>query len=74
MPPASGRGDERGLTTDVNSPSADLAGYALADYRVGRVTVSGGARYDYVRVPVRDLLDATQDATSSYRRFPREPV
>ena len=69
VPPASGRDDERGLTTDVKSPSADLAGYALADYRVGRVTLSGGARYDYVRVPFRDLLDATQDATSSYRRF-----
>jgi outer membrane receptor protein involved in Fe transport len=75
VPPASGRGDESGLTTDVNSPSADLAGYALADYRVGRVTVSGGARYDYVRVPFRDLLDSTQDATSSYRRFsPRAGV
>lgn len=68
VPPAGGR-DESGLTTDVKSPSADLAGYALADFRVGRVTLSGGARYDYVRVPFRDLLDATQDATSSYRRF-----
>ena len=67
-PPGDG-GDERGLTTDVKSPSADVAGYALADYRVGRVTLSGGARYDYVRVPFRNLVDPTQDATSSYKRF-----
>jgi outer membrane receptor protein involved in Fe transport len=67
VPP--GGGDERGLTTNVKSPSADVAGYALADYRVGRVTLSGGARYDYVRIPYRNLLDASQDATSTYTRF-----
>ena len=68
--PTGGAGDdERGLTTDVKSPSADVAGYALADYRVGRVTLSGGARYDYVRTPFRNLLDPSQDATSTYTRF-----
>jgi outer membrane receptor protein involved in Fe transport len=61
--------DERSLTTDVKSPSADVAGYALADYSVGRVTLSGGARYDYVRVPFRNVLDPSQDATSTYTQF-----
>ena len=62
-------GEESGLTTDVKSPSADVAGYALGDYRVGRVTFSVGARYDYVRIPFQNLLDATQDTTSTYTRF-----
>jgi outer membrane receptor protein involved in Fe transport len=70
VPPSGGDGSgDSGLTTDAKSPSADVAGHALADYRVGRMTVSGGARYDYVRIPFRNLLDPTQDATSSYRRF-----
>jgi len=57
------------LTTNVKSPGGDLAGYFLADYRIGRVTLSGGARYDYIRVPFRDLLDATADTTSSFKRL-----
>ncbi|MGH7546493.1 MAG: TonB-dependent receptor, partial [Gemmatimonadota bacterium] len=39
------------LTTDVSSPSWDLASYAIADYLVGRVTVSGGLRFDYIEIP-----------------------
>jgi outer membrane receptor protein involved in Fe transport len=57
------------LTTDVKSPGGDLAGYLLADYRVGRVTLSGGARYDYIRVPFRDLLDPTEDTTNTFKRL-----
>lgn len=57
------------LTTDVGSPSWDLAGYAIADVRWARVTVSAGARYDYVRVPFRDLLDPGADSTNSFRRL-----
>ena len=57
------------LTTDVDSPGWDLAGYALADLRRGRVTVSGGFRYDYVRVPFENNLDPTADTTSTFRRL-----
>lgn len=42
---------DRTLTTDVESPSWDLAGYAIADLLVGRVTLSAGARFDYIEVP-----------------------
>jgi outer membrane receptor protein involved in Fe transport len=64
-------GSPAGLTTDVKSPSLSLAAYALADLRWGRVTLSAGARYDYVRVPFRDQLDPTGggDTTSTYRRL-----
>ena len=57
------------LTTDVRSPSWDVAGYVLGDYRVGRVTLSGGFRYDYIRVPFDDRLDPTGDTTSSFSRL-----
>jgi iron complex outermembrane recepter protein len=59
----------RTLTTDVRSPSWDVAGYALGDYRVGRVTLSGGFRYDYIRIPFEDELDPAADTTSSFRRL-----
>jgi outer membrane receptor protein involved in Fe transport len=58
-----------GQTTDVKSDIWDANGYATADYTVGRVTVSGGARYDYVRVPFNNLLDPARDTTSSYSRL-----
>jgi outer membrane receptor protein involved in Fe transport len=57
------------LSTDAKSPSGDVAGYALIDYRVGRVTLSGGARYDYIRIPFHDLLDPTADTTSTFKRL-----
>jgi iron complex outermembrane recepter protein len=57
------------LTTDVKSPSGDVAGYGIADYRLGRVTFSGGARYDYIRIPFRDLLDPAADTTSTFKRL-----
>lgn len=60
---------DRTLTTDVRSPSWDVAGYALGDYRVGRVTVSGGLRYDYIRIPFEDQLDPAADTTNSFRRL-----
>ena len=59
----------RTLTTDVKSPSWDVAGYALSDFRVGRVTLSGGFRYDYIRIPFEDQLDPAADTTSSFRRL-----
>jgi iron complex outermembrane receptor protein len=58
-----------GLTTDVKSPSWDLAGYGIADYTVTRVTLSAGARYDYIRVPFQNQLDASDNTTNSFRHF-----
>jgi iron complex outermembrane receptor protein len=66
---------DRTLTTDVKSPSWDLAGYALGDLRLGIVSLSGGFRYDYIRVPFEDQLDPTTDTTSTFRRLsPRAGV
>jgi iron complex outermembrane receptor protein len=58
-----------GLTTQVESPIRKLDVFGLADYQVGRVTVSGGARYDVVRVPFRNLLRPERDTTSTFRRL-----
>jgi outer membrane receptor protein involved in Fe transport len=60
---------DRTLTTDVESPSYDVAGYALADLRIDKVTFSGGFRYDYIRVPFEDLLDPTADTTNTFSRL-----
>jgi iron complex outermembrane receptor protein len=60
---------DRTLTTDVRSPSWDVAGYALGDYRIGRVTLSGGFRYDYIRIPFHDQLDPAADTTSGFSRL-----
>ena len=57
-----------GLTTDVESPIRKLDVFALADYRIGRLTASAGARYDVVRVPFRNLLRPERDTTSTFRR------
>ncbi len=57
------------LTTNVKSPSWDVAGYSLADFKIGRVTLSGGARYDYIRVPYRNLLDPTLDTNNTFKRL-----
>jgi iron complex outermembrane recepter protein len=57
------------LSTDVRSPSWDVAGYILGDYQQGRVTLSGGFRYDYIRVPFEDQLDPGADTTNSFSRL-----
>jgi iron complex outermembrane receptor protein len=60
---------DRTLTTDVRSPSWDVAGYTLGDYRVGRVTMSGGFRYDYIRIPFENQLDPGADTSNSFHRL-----
>jgi iron complex outermembrane recepter protein len=57
------------LTTDVRSPSYDIAGYALADLRLGNATISAGVRYDYIHVPFEDELDPTADTTNNFSRL-----
>jgi iron complex outermembrane receptor protein len=60
---------DRTLTTDVRSPSYDVAGYALADLQIGEATFSGGFRYDYIHIPFEDQLDPTADTTNSFSRL-----
>lgn len=60
---------ESHLTTDVGSPSLDVAGYGLMDLQLGRVTLSGGARYDHVRVPFENRLDPDADTTNTFREL-----
>jgi iron complex outermembrane recepter protein len=57
------------LTTDVRSPSYDVAGYALADLRIADVTFSGGFRYDYIHIPFENQLDPTADTMNSFSRL-----
>ena len=47
-------GGDRTLTTQVESPLWDVAPFLMGDYTTGRVTFSAGARYDYVRDPLRE--------------------
>jgi outer membrane receptor protein involved in Fe transport len=55
-------------TTLVESGSWDAAGFATADLTVGRVTLSAGARLDYIRIPFNNRLDPTADTVSEYTR------
>jgi outer membrane receptor protein involved in Fe transport len=57
------------LTTDVESPSYDVAGYALADLRLNQVTFSGGLRYDYIHIPFSNAIDPTSDTTNTFTRL-----
>lgn len=57
---------EPGLTTDVQSDIADVNAYGTAEYSIGWLTASAALRWDYVRVPFRNLLDPLKDTTSSY--------
>ncbi|MFL5403864.1 MAG: TonB-dependent receptor [Gemmatimonadales bacterium] len=60
---------DKNLTTDVRSPSYDVAGYLLSDLQVGSATFSGGFRYDYIHVPFNDQLDPAADTTNSFSRL-----
>jgi outer membrane receptor protein involved in Fe transport len=55
-------------TTLVESPSWDAAAFATADLTLGRVTLSGGARLDHIRIPFNNRLDPTVDTVSNYTR------
>ncbi len=59
---------ERTLTTDVRSPGWDAAGYAIADWNIGRFVFSGGLRYDHIRIPFQDELDPSADTTNTFDR------
>lgn len=57
------------LTTDVDSPSWDVAAYTTGDVKLGSATLSAGVRYDYVRVPFQNNLDPASDTSSTFTRF-----
>ncbi len=58
-----------GLTTDIESPIGKLDAYGLADWVVGPLTLSGGLRWDAVRIPFRNRLDGARDTTSTFRHL-----
>ncbi len=62
-------GGARSLSTQARSPLWDVAPFAAADLTLGKVTLSAGARYDYVRIPFENLLDPAGDTTGTYKRF-----
>ena len=62
-------GGERTLTTQARSPLWDVAPFAMADLTTGPVTISAGARYDYIRLPFENLLDPTADTVGIYKQF-----
>ena len=62
-------GGTRDLTTQARSPLWDIAPFGAADLIVGKVTLSAGARYDYVRIPFENRLDPSLDTTGTYKRF-----
>jgi iron complex outermembrane receptor protein len=57
-----------GITTHVQSPIRKADAYALADFRTGPTALTGGVRFDAVRVPFENRLDSARDTTSTFRR------
>ena len=62
-------GGTQNLTTQARSPLWDVAPFAAADLTLGKVTLSAGARYDYVRIPFQNVLNPAGDTTATYKRF-----
>src|SRR5208337_1993661 len=60
-------------TTDASINQDNLGVFAQAVATLtSRLTVTGGLRFDYVRIPYRDNLDPTNDGTSTYHRWSPE--
>ena len=67
--PPTGTTGPDSLTTDVSSRRTSLAGYALADAHLARLTISVGARYDLIQSPFDNRLNAVDIATTqTFRR------
>jgi outer membrane receptor protein involved in Fe transport len=62
-------GAGRTLTTQARSPLWDIAPFAAADLVLGKVTLSAGARFDYVRIPFENRVNPEGDTTATYQRF-----
>jgi outer membrane receptor protein involved in Fe transport len=54
------------LRTQARSPLWDIAPFLAADLTTGPLTVSAGARFDYVRIPFENQLDPSQDTVGVY--------
>ena len=61
--------DSATVTTDVKSPSWNVAGFAMADYSIGRTTISAGLRYDYLTIPFQNQLDPASDTSNHFSRL-----
>ena len=59
-------GGPRAVTTDVRSPTWDIASFALVDLQRGRFTWSSGVRYDHVAIPFHDRRTPGADTTGTY--------
>ncbi len=62
-------GGTRSRSTFVESPLWDAAGFAIADLTFGRLVISAGGRFDYLRVPFHNRLDPAGDTTSTFSRI-----
>jgi outer membrane receptor protein involved in Fe transport len=62
-------GGDRTLTTQVESPLWDIAPFLMGDYTTGPVTLSAGARFDYVRIPYENLIDPSLDTVGVYEQL-----
>ncbi len=62
-------GGTRTVTTQARSPLWDLAPFVMADLTTGPVTLSAGARFDYIRLPFENLLDPSADTVGVYEQF-----
>jgi outer membrane receptor protein involved in Fe transport len=62
-------GGDRSLSTQVRSPTWDIAPFLLADLTSGPATFSAGARYDYVRIPFENLIDPSADTVGRYSQL-----
>ena len=68
-----GAGAPDSTTTDATIHQDNAATYAQAILSVARgLDLAAGLRADYVHIPYRDGLDATNDGTSMYRRLSPE--
>jgi iron complex outermembrane recepter protein len=61
------------VTTIATIHQDNAASYAQAVVSAtSRMNITGGVRYDYVHIPYRDGLDASNDGTSTYNRLSPE--
>lgn len=59
----------RSLTTDVESPGGDVAGFVLAEYVIRRLTLSGGGRFDFVSVPFKNRVNRDDETQNTFRQM-----
>ena len=62
-------GGVRSVQTQARSPLWDVSPFAAADLILGKLTLSAGARFDYVRIPFENRLDPTADTVGVYHQL-----